>query len=37
MRKKNGWGLGMMLILMGLLIMFGFIAVYYMSLVYRGF
>jgi hypothetical protein len=37
MRKKNGWGLGMMLVLMGILVLFGFIAIYYMSILYRGF
>lgn len=37
MRKKSGWGLGMMLVLMGILVLFGFIAIYYMSILYRGF
>lgn len=29
MRKKNGWGLSTMLILLGILVIFGIIAVYY--------
>jgi hypothetical protein len=37
MRKKNGWGMGMMLMLLGVLLGFALIALYYMSLLYRGF
>ena len=36
MKKKNGWGLGMMLVLMGILVVFGIVAMYYMSIFYRG-
>lgn len=36
MRKKNGWGLGTMLALLGVLLLFGLIAAYYIYILYTG-
>lgn len=36
MRKKNGWGLGMMIVLMCIIIFFGFVALFYIFRMYDG-
>lgn len=35
MRKKNGWGLGTMLSLLGILVVFLLIAIYYIYTLYK--